>query len=160
MAVFRAAAAWVAAAEHREDGDDAMTAAKPRSHRLAHHVDEAAIREAIVAAEAATTAKIHVTLSDRFSGSTLDRAMEVFGRLRLHEVPDRNGVLFFVAPHRREFAVVGDLGIHEREGQPLWDRVVTAVSQRIASGDLTAGLVQGIADVGAALRAHFPRQRS
>jgi uncharacterized membrane protein len=135
-----------------------MTAAQTRSHRLAQHVDEKAIREAIIAAEAGTTAKIHVTLSDRFTGSTLHHAMEIFGRLRLHQAPDRNGVLFFVAPQRREFAVVGDLGIHEREGQQLWDRVVTAVSQRIASGDLTAGLVKGIADVGAALRTHFPSE--
>jgi uncharacterized membrane protein len=133
-----------------------MTAPKQHMH-LAHHIDEHKLREAIHAAEAGTTAKIQVTLGDRFRGSTFDHAVALFKRMGLDRSKDRSGVLIFVAPARREFAVVGDSGVHERVGQQFWDRIVAAMSQRITADDLTTGLIHGIEAAGAQLRQHFPR---
>lgn len=133
-----------------------MTAPHQHAH-LSRHVDERKLREAIDTAEAGTTAKIHVTLADRFRGSTLDHAVTVFRGLGLDRAKHRNNVLFFVAPHRREFAVIGDAGIHERAGQAFWDRIAAAISESIRSDDLTAGLLYGIAATGKELQQHFPR---
>jgi uncharacterized membrane protein len=128
-----------------------------RRHRLARHLDEDRVRAAIGAAESQTTGRIHVTLSHRFLGTTFAGAMRAFERLRLAHTPDRNGVLFFVVPARREFAVVGDVGIHEKVGQEFWDRIVSVTSARIKAGDLTDGLVHGIEEAGLELAAHYPR---
>jgi uncharacterized membrane protein len=133
-----------------------MSAPKQHAH-LARHIDERKVRDAVHAAEAGTSAKIQVVLGDRFQGSTLDHAANLFKLVGLDRSPQRNGVLFFVAPHRREFAVVGDAGVHERVGQEFWDRVAAAMSERIGQDDLTAGLVHGIEAAGTQLRQHFPR---
>lgn len=144
------------AAAPRGAGDALVTTPRQHAH-LVRHVDEHTLRQAIHAAEAGTTAKIHLTLADRFSGSTFDHAALLFRRMGLDRSADRNNVLFFVAPHRRQFAVIGDAGIHERAGQAFWDRVAVAIAERIRSGDLTAGLVHGIQTAGQELHQHFPR---
>jgi uncharacterized membrane protein len=129
----------------------------PRSaHRLARHVDEQRIRSAITAAEAKTTGRIHVTLSHRTLGTTLAAASRAFEHLRLAHTPQRNGVLFFVVPSRREFAIVGDTGIHDKVGQEFWTRVVQEMSATMQTGSLTDGLVRGIAEAGRELETHFP----
>jgi uncharacterized membrane protein len=129
---------------------------KPR-HPLARHVDEERIRDAIVAAEERTTGTILVTLSHGTLGTTLSAAKRAFKRLRLAYAPDRNGVLLFVIPERREFAVIGDTAVHEKVGQLFWDRVAATMSERIRRGAITDGLIHGIEEAGRELAAYFPR---
>jgi uncharacterized membrane protein len=129
---------------------------KPR-HPLAQHVDEDRIRDAIVAAELHTTGPILVTLSHGPLGTTLPAAKRAFKRLRLADAPERNAVLLFVIPERREFAIFGGSAIHEKVGQPFWERVAAAMSDRIQRGDITDGLIHGIQEAGRELAAHFPR---
>ena len=121
-------------------------------------VDEERIRSAIVAAEAGTTGRIHVTVSHQLWGSTRSGADRIFKRLRLGDTPDRNGVLFFVVPARREFAVVGDSGIHEKGGQEFWDRISRAMSDKLKAGDLTDGILHGIDAAAQELAKHFPKR--
>ena len=121
------------------------------------HVDEGRIRSAITAAEARTTGKIHVTVSHQLWGSTRTKAEWIFNRLHLSDTPERNGVLFFVAPAQRQFTVLGDAAIHEKVGQEFWNRVVAAMREKIRAGDLTDGIVHGIEEAGKELAEHFPR---
>ena len=67
-------------------------------------------------------------------------------------------MLFFVAPARREFTVLGDAAIHEKVGQEFWDRVVAAMRDKIRAGDLTDGIVHGIEEAGKELAQHFPKR--
>ncbi len=127
-----------------------------RAHRLARYVDEQRIRNAIEAAEANSSARIHVTLSHEALDSALRAASRVFRHQRLSDTPQRNSVLFFVLPWRREFAVIGDSGIHDKVGQEFWEQIVQAMSAAIVTGDLTDGLVLGIEKAGRELAAHFP----
>jgi len=122
------------------------------------HVDEGRIRSAITTAEARTTGKIHVTVSHQLWGSTRTKAERIFTRLHLNNTPERNGVLFFVAPARREFTVLGDAAIHEKVGQEFWERVVAAMREKIRAGNLTDGIVHGIEEAGRELAAHFPKR--
>lgn len=126
-------------------------------HRLAHHVAEDQIATAIKAAEANTTGKILVTLAHHTGPDILPAAYKAFVRLEMHRAGKRNNVLFFVAPERREFAVVGDAAIHDALGQRFWDELVLAMSEKIRSADLTHGLVFGIERVGRELATHFPK---
>lgn len=122
------------------------------------HVDHQAIRSAIVAAEARTTGRIHVTVSHQLWGNTRSRADRIFKRLHLSNTPERNGVLFFIAPAKREFSVVGDVGIHEKVGQEFWDRVVRAMRSKIQNGNLTQGILHGVEEAGKELAQHFPKR--
>src|SRR5262249_22322546 len=70
----------------------------------------------------------------------------------------RNGVLLFVAPRSRSFAVVGDAAIHARLGPEFWHDVAAAMEADFRGGRYTDGIVKGVARVGDALAAHFPRQ--
>jgi uncharacterized membrane protein len=123
---------------------------------LHRFVDNKRIAEAIARAEATTGASISVKIAARISGdihAAALRAMHIHGLTRR---PERNSVLFFVVPSRREFAVVGDTVAHERLGQETWNSVVAIVEKHFRAGDPTGGLVAGIDEVGRYLMRHFP----
>ena len=125
--------------------------------RLVRHIDSKRIEAAIAAAEQRTSAPIHVTLAPHFWGELRNTAERAFDHLGLTATPERNGILFFVAPTRREFVVLGDVGVHQHVGQEFWDHVAEAVSSRIKRGDLTDGLVHGIETVADELERRFPK---
>lgn len=129
-----------------------------RRDKLHHFVDKARVREAIAAAELETSAPIHVSIAPYFWGSVRRTAERAFRKHGLAETPKRNGVLFFVVPSRREFAVIGDAGAHAALGQPIWDSVAALVQAHFARGNATDGLVSGINEIGRALAAHFPKE--
>ncbi len=128
--------------------------------RLVRHIDTKRIESAIAAAERRTSAPIHVSLAPHFWGELRKTAERAFDRLGLTATPERNGILFFVAPTRREFVVLGDVGIHQHVGQDFWDHVAAAVASRIKQGDLTDGLVHGIETVTDELERRFPKVAS
>lgn len=132
---------------------------KPK-HHLVRHVDEDQIAAAIRAAEAHTTGKIVVMLSPHSRGDIIAAAMQAFAKLEMHRSHQRNSILFFVAPLKREFAVVGDAGIHQKLGQSFWDRLALSTSEQIKAKDLTSGLIYGIQETGRQLALHFPKTTS
>jgi len=147
-------AAARAAAEREGDGDEMWWLIQKR---LTRAIDRERITHAIQEAERRTSGEVMVSVAPFFVGSVRDAADRAFGRLGVSRTEKRNGVLFFVVPSRRSFVVLGDEGIHRAVGQDFWEGVAQAVSQRIRQGDLTAGLVDGIAEVGRRLAEHFPR---
>jgi len=124
--------------------------------RFARGLDRDRITQAIKEAERKTSGEIMVSVSPFFIGSVQRAAERAFDRLGVRRTRLRNGVLFFMVPGRRQFVILGDQGIHERVGQQFWEQVVQAVSRRFREGDLTGGLLDGIAEVGARLAEHFP----
>ncbi len=125
---------------------------------LHRFVDKRLVREAIIAAERETSAPIHVSIAPYFWGDVRRTAERAFRKRGLATTPKRNGVLFFVVPSRREFAVIGDIGAHEVLGQPVWDSVAALVQEQFSGGNPTAGLVLAIEEIGRALAAHFPHE--
>lgn len=84
-------------------------------------------------------------------------ATKHFERLGMTRTAARNGVLIFLAPRSRTFAVIGDTGVHEKCGDTFWRELTAAMSEHFKRGDFTAGLVHGIDRAGALLAEHFPR---
>jgi len=126
--------------------------------RLHRFVDKARVKEAILSAERATDATISVSIAPHLKGDIHQAALAALHRHGLTRSAGRNAVLFLVVPSRREFAVVGDSGAHERLGQDVWDSVASIVQEHFRNGDPTAGLIAGIDEVGRHLARHFPRQ--
>jgi uncharacterized membrane protein len=123
---------------------------------LLRRIDRDRIKEAIGRAEKRTSGEIRVSISPLFWGDVYRAAARAFDRLKMHETHAHNGVLVFVVPARRRFAVLGDSGIHAKVGQDFWDGVTGAMSEYFRRGDFTEGLVHGIEAIGERLSAHFP----
>jgi uncharacterized membrane protein len=69
----------------------------------------------------------------------------------------RSGCLVFIAPEARVFAVLGDEGIHAKEGDDLWSEARDLAAARFGEGRFTEGIVEAVRKVGEALALHFPR---
>jgi uncharacterized membrane protein len=119
-------------------------------------VDHARVLAALESAERKTSGTIRVVLARHRAKDPLAAAQLHFVRLGLAAAPERNGVLIFVAARSRNFAIVGDRGIHEKCGDEFWPKVTAAMSGYFKRGDFTGGLVHGIERAGALLGAHFP----
>lgn len=121
--------------------------------RIAHKRVLAAIR----AAEAATSGEIRVLVARHKAADPVAAAQSYFNQLGMAKSPHRNGVLIFVAPRSRRFAVIGDKGVHEKCGDAFWTGLAEAMGERFRRGEFTEGLVHGIERAGELLAKHFPR---
>ncbi|HEY3271742.1 MAG TPA: TPM domain-containing protein [Geothrix sp.] len=119
-------------------------------------VDQARVVEAIRAAEKVTSGEIRVSVAPFFWGDVEKTAGKAFRRLGMEHTADRNGVLIFLVPSRRRFAILGDTGIHEKVGQALWNEASACLSSHFRRGAFTEGLVEVIHLLGDRLATHFP----
>jgi uncharacterized membrane protein len=115
------------------------------------------VEQAIREAELATSGEIRVSVARFFWGDVEKVAGKAFRRLGMERTPERNGVLIFLVPGRKRFAVLGDVAIHAQVGQAFWEDVAACLSAHFRRGEFTEGLVEGIHLVGDRLASHFPR---
>ena len=120
-------------------------------------LDHERIVKAIQDAEARSRGEVRVHVSQKEVADVEGAAARQFEALGMTQTAERNGVLLFVAPASQTFAVVGDEGIHARLGPAFWKDVAAAVEADFRAGRFTDGIVKGLARVGDALAAHFPR---
>jgi len=121
--------------------------------KVAHERVVAAIRDA----EARTKGEIRVVVARHKTSDPVSAAQVYFKKFGMAKAQDRNGILIFVAPRSRNFAVVGDTGIHEKSGDAAWASIATAMGERFRSGEFTDGIVHGVERAGELLAQTFPR---
>ena len=121
-------------------------------------IDHARVVAAIRAAEQRTSGEIRVLLARQEAPDAVAAAKGHFERLGMTQTAARNGVMIFLAPRSRTFAVIGDTGVHEKCGKTFWTELAAAMETHFRGGDFTAGLVHGIERAGELLAAHFPHQ--
>ena len=129
---------------------------KQRSIFSVPDIDQKRVAAAIVAAERKTSGELRVLLARHKAPDAVAAARRHFERLGMTQTRHRNGVLIFLAPRSRTFAVIGDTGVHEKCGDSFWRELADAMSEYFKRGDFTAGLVHGIERAGALLAEHFP----
>ena len=117
-----------------------------------------AIVTAIKSAEAKTSGEIRVFVSRKLRPDALAAAQSRFEKLGMTQTRERNGVLIYVAPHSRTFAIIGDEGVHAKCGEGFWADVAKAMTDEFRKGDFTAGIILGVHQAGTLLAEHFPRQ--
>lgn len=88
--------------------------------------------------------------------SPMDRAVEVFGHLKMHETDHRNGVLLYIAHKHHEVALFADEGIYQKAGADFWNAEVKNMIANFKDNHLPEGIIQCVLDVGEALAAAFP----
>lgn len=122
-------------------------------------LDEVRIAEAIRLAEARTSGEIRVFVSARKKVEpVMERAARRFEKLGMTKTRERNGVLIYLAPETREFAIIGDSGIHEKCGEGFWSDIAAGLRLKLAAGDFTNSIIEAITAAGDALASHFPRR--
>ena len=119
-------------------------------------IDHDRVVAAIKASELKTSGEIRVVLAWRKASDAVAAARRQFERLGMTRTRYRNGVLVFLAPRSRTFAVIGDTGVHEKCGDDFWRELTASMGQYFKRGEFTAGLVHGIERAGSLLAEHFP----
>lgn len=114
------------------------------------------LKNAIARAEKNTSGEIRVFIDSIIKGDVLDRAAEVFETLKMHETKLHNGVLIYVAIESRQFAVIGDSGIHHHVSQSFWEKLKSEMIPFFKRQDYTGGLLHAIEEAGKKLKVHFP----
>jgi uncharacterized membrane protein len=120
--------------------------------------EEAEVVEAIRIAEKNTSGEIRVHLEKKTSIAPLERAVEVFHKLKMTETKDRNGVIFYVAVKSKQFAIYGDENINKKVGADFWNSTRDIMTAHFKLGNNKQALVDGIIKAGEQLKQFFPHE--
>lgn len=115
------------------------------------------IVQAIAQAEATTTGEIRVHLSRRrWERDPLAHAARLFIRFGMTQTEARNGVLIYVNLRRRRFAVVGDVGVHEKVAPGFWRQVADHLAENLHATHPERAVAEAVVEVGRELARWFP----
>jgi uncharacterized membrane protein len=89
--------------------------------------------------------------------SPRDRALEVFGDLRIWDTEENCGVLVYLLLADRDVEIVADRGIHRRVGSAEWASVSQKMEEAFRAARFSEGVETGIAEINALLGRHYPR---
>ena len=120
-------------------------------------LDEARIVQAIAETERKSSGEIRVYISHRRRTDPLKFARKRFVELRMTQTRHRNAVLIYLVPLTRQFAVVGDAGVHEKCGDTFWQQVSAGMVGLLKQGRFTEAILAAIQMIGDILARHFPR---
>ncbi len=87
-----------------------------------------------------------------------ERALEVFGLLRVWDTERNDGVLVYVLLADRDVEVVADRGIHAQVGAQAWERICRRMEALLRAGRYAEGVAQGVAEISELLATHSPRR--
>lgn len=115
------------------------------------------IVQAIKDAERMTSGEIRVFVEHhcRFVNA-IDRAFEVFGQLQMHQTKQHNAVLLYVALKDRQFAILGDEGIHQKVGNDFWKSELSDLKKYFRENKFVDGIANCIEEIGDSLKQYFP----
>ena len=129
-----------------------------RTDEFLGKLDDERIVGAIRAAEQETSGEIRVFVQrGTLEGDALPAAQRQFSNLGMQKTKERNGVLIFVAPRARKFAVIGDEGVHQKCGEEYWTRLVDSMGEHFRNEDFNRALLEAIERTGDLLAQHFPK---
>lgn len=89
---------------------------------------------------------------------TRERALALFGKLRVWDTAHNNGVLIYLLLAEHRIEIVADRGLNERVAPDTWPRLVSGMSAAFKAGNYEAGLTQAVRQVTALLQQHFALQ--
>lgn len=89
---------------------------------------------------------------------TRERALTLFGKLRVWDTAHNNGVLIYLLLAEQRIEIVADRGLNERVAPDTWPRLVAGMSAAFKAGDYETGLTQAVQQVSALLQQHFKLQ--
>ena len=86
-----------------------------------------------------------------------ERALEVFGLLRVWDTEENAGVLIYLLLADRDVEIVADRGIDREVPAGAWQAICARMEAAFRDARLVEGVVVGIEEIAALRAAHFPR---
>ena len=119
--------------------------------------DKEQIVEAIRYAEKETSGEIRIYVESKNPFmDPIDRAAQIFFKLKMQDTEHRNGVLLYIAMKDKELALFGDEGIYKKAGAEYWDAAVKKMIGQFTKDNISNGIEQCIRQVGQTLKEKFP----
>lgn len=119
--------------------------------------DKAQIVEAIRLAEKETSGEIRVYVESKNAYvDAIDRAAEVFFKLKMQETDHRNAVLLYLAMDHHELALFADEGIYQKAGTAYWDDAVKNMVAGFTKDNISNSVEECIRQIGETLKEKFP----
>ena len=88
--------------------------------------------------------------------SARDRAVTMFGKLRVWDTEHNNGVLVYLLLAAHAIEIVADRGLNRHVDAAEWSRIVAGMRDAFRSGRYEEGLGAALDAVDALLATHFP----
>jgi uncharacterized membrane protein len=88
--------------------------------------------------------------------SARERAIEVFGRLRVWDTEQNCGVLIYLLLADKRVEIVADRGIHRKVGTAAWEAICGAMQREFAAGRFEQGAIVGVQAISDLLATHYP----
>ncbi len=114
--------------------------------------------QAITEAEKNTSGEIKVHIESQSQKPPLERAMEVFVELGIHQTEARNGVLIYICLQSKQLAILGDEGINNVVEPDFWECTRNLILDYFKNGQYKEGLIKGVLRAGERLKNFFPYQ--
>ncbi|PSK89727.1 TPM domain-containing protein [Taibaiella chishuiensis] len=131
---------------------------KPKKKPLLSAAEQERIVAAVQEAERNTSGEIRVYMESRCAYvDSMDRAREVFFKLKMQETSNHNAVLVYIALVDRQLALYGDEGIHRKTGgDPYWRQEVQLLRRFFQENRIAEGIATCVQHIGMSLSEHFP----
>ncbi|MFM9927072.1 TPM domain-containing protein [Variovorax sp. H27-G14] len=88
--------------------------------------------------------------------SARERAVMLFGKLRVWDTAHNNGVLIYLLLAEHAIEIVADRGIHSQVDSAEWAAMAQRMSAAFREGRFEDGLTQALEEISALLVEHFP----
>jgi uncharacterized membrane protein len=85
-----------------------------------------------------------------------ERAIAMFGKLRIWDTEQNNGVLIYLLLAEHAIEIVADRGLARHVPQQEWKAIVDRMGSAFREGRFEDGLTQALEEVSALLVQHFP----
>ena len=93
------------------------------------------------------------------NASARDRAVAMFGKLRVWDTEQNSGVLIYLLLAEHAIEIVADRGLNQHVDAAQWQRILGTMRTAFQAGQFEAGLNQAIEAVDVLLRQHFALAR-
>jgi uncharacterized membrane protein len=121
--------------------------------------EEGRLIQSIRSAEKNTSGEICVHFQKKINKPVLESALKAFKTLKMDQTAKKNGVLIFIVPSAKQFAILGDKGINDVVPENFWDDIIEDLKGYFRSGNMVDGLCINIEKIGIKLQEHFPYQK-
>jgi uncharacterized membrane protein len=118
--------------------------------------EEKKIIEAIRSAEGQTSGEIRVHIQKTLALPVYEEAAKVFLKLGMNKTDLRNGVLLFIVPTKKQFAILGDSGINQLVPEHFWADCKDSIHNHFSKGQFSEGICDTLNKIGEKLAHFFP----
>lgn len=119
--------------------------------------EKAQIVQAIRLAEKETSGEIRIYVESKNPFvDAIDRAAEIFFKLKMENTDHRNAVLIYIAIRHKELALFADEGIYKSAGSDYWNKAMQEMIAQFSKEHICDGIIQCVNQIGQTLKEKFP----